>query len=138
MWERQGPTVSGNLAVLPFHQVEQRRPFGEVFEVEAQFVVFSQSVEVGEVDLEEVGRVERSEGRHDGIGVSRCTVRAWLETQTVGSLNCSVHIVSPDINNALRAHSKSYYAVGAVSPGPGTRVRDVVSNCPTGLLAIGS
>ena len=60
-------TVSGNLAILAFDQVEQRGPFREIFEVEAEFVVLRQSVEVGEVGFEEVGWVEWSEGCHDGI-----------------------------------------------------------------------
>ena len=54
--------------MLVFDQVEKRGPFREVFEVEAQFVVFGQCVEVGEVGFEEVGWVEWSEGCHGGIG----------------------------------------------------------------------
>ncbi len=58
-------TVGGNLAILTFHQVEQRGPFGQVFEVKAEFVVLGQGVEVGEVGFEQVGWVEWSESCHD-------------------------------------------------------------------------
>lgn len=58
-------TVGGNLAILTLDQIKERGPFGKVFEVEAEFVVFGQGVKVGEVGFEDVGRVEWSEGCHD-------------------------------------------------------------------------
>lgn len=56
--ERRRRTVADYLAIAVLDDIEERRPFHEIVEVEVQVVVLGQGIEVGQVQAEQVG------GRH--------------------------------------------------------------------------
>lgn len=55
---RRRRTVADYLAIAVLDDIEERRPFHEIVEVEVQVVVLGQGIEVGQVQAEQVA------GRH--------------------------------------------------------------------------
>lgn len=63
---RRRRTVSDYLAVSVLDDVKQRRPFHEIVEVEVHVVVLGQGIEVGQVQVEQVGGRHAPDRGHDG------------------------------------------------------------------------
>lgn len=54
-------TVAHHAGIAVLHRAEERRPLGEVIEIEAEVVVLRQRIEVGRIELKQVQRRHASD-----------------------------------------------------------------------------
>ena len=63
---RRGCTISIDITIYTFRDVEEVRPLCEVAKVEVQVICLGQRIEVGGVEFEDIHCVEGAQGGHFG------------------------------------------------------------------------